>query len=557
MKILVLVKQIPDISAIKFDQKTKRIIRSGVKLLFNSYDKKAVEAAVQLSEKYGYETYAASMGPPDAAEILKDSMRMGINHGILLSDRNFAGSDTFVTSHILSALVNIINPDIVLTGKSSLDGETSQVPPETAWMSGYNFLSGVSGIEIMEKSVEVTRDEDDGISKYEVPLPAFFSVSEKINRARQIDPSVKIEDVEVYDSDITPWKGSQSPTEVVDTFPLNSSRNNKFIDFNKFIEILHEAGQGPSDPHREYISEPETGDIFLGLAVDDPKISMEISSKIAESTNDKITVIGNIDPVQLQGMACHQYVYLEDYSSVSMAKYVAKYIQDNPVRHVLAPSNLNGRDIMSFVAASMGLGLTADCVDIKMENGKMIQYKPSFGGGIIAVIKSKTDPDMATVRKGMFQVRFMSRSFETTKIRSRAAPEYRIIERKKLDSGLRPLDTPVIFGIGTGVMADDIPKIYDIADKIGASVGATRRVVDMGRIPRQFQIGLTGVSVSPELYIAIGVSGSDNHVVGTRYAGRVMAVNKNPDAPIFRHSDFGIVMDSHEFIGELYSNINH
>jgi electron transfer flavoprotein alpha subunit len=555
MKILVFVKQIPDINSIKFDEKTKRIIRSGVKLLFNSYDKKAVEAAVQLSEKYGCETYAASMGPPDAAEILKDSMRMGINHGILLSDRNFAGSDTFVTSHILSALVNIINPDIVLTGKSSLDGETSQVPPETAWMTGYNFLSGVSAIKIMEKSIEVTRDEDDGMSKYELPLPAFLSVSEKINRARQIDASMKIEDVEIYDSDITPWKGSESPTEVADTFPLNSSRNNKFIDFNEFLELLEMAGHSTSEAHMNYIGDPETGDIFLGLAVDDPKISMEISSKIAESTRDKITVIGNIDPIKLQGMACHQYIYLEDYSSISMAKYVAEYIRGNPVRHVLAPSNLNGRDIMSFVAASLGLGLTADCVDIKMENGKMIQYKPSFGGGIIAVIKSKTEPDMATVRKGMFQVRFISRSFETTKIRSRVAPEYRIIERKPLDSTLRPLDTPVIFGIGTGVMADDIPKIYDIAERIGASVGSTRRVVDMGRIPRQFQIGLTGISVSPELYIAIGISGSDNHVVGIRYAGRVIAVNKNPGAPIFNHSDFGIVMDSHEFINELHSHI--
>ena len=78
-----------------------------------------------------------------------------------------------------------INPDIVLAGKSSLDGETSQVPPETAEMAGYNFVSNVSSIEIMENSVLVSRDEDDGLRKLEVSLPAFFSVSEKINRARQ------------------------------------------------------------------------------------------------------------------------------------------------------------------------------------------------------------------------------------------------------------------------------------------------------------------------------------------------------------------------------------
>lgn len=555
MKILVLVKQIPDINEIKFDEKTKRIIRSGVKLLFNSYDKKAVEAAVQLSEKYGCETYAATMGSQDAAEILRDSMRMGINHGILLSDQNFAGSDTYVTSHILSALVNIIGPDIVLTGKSSLDGETSQVPPETAQMSGYNFLSNVSEIQIMEKSVKVVRDEDDGIAQYEVPLPALLSVSEKINRARQVDPSRKIEEVEVYDSDITPWKGSKSPTEVTDTFPLDSSRNSKLIDFDEFIRVLEVSGHRTSEVIRKYIGEPTTDNVFLGLAVDDPKISMEISSKIAEISKDKIIIIGNIDPSRLHGMACHQYIYLDDYDSISMARYVGKYIQENPVKHILAPSNLNGRDIMSFVAASLGLGLTADCVDIKMENGKMVQYKPSFGGGIIAVIKSKTDPDMATVRKGMFKLMYISKTFETVKIRSNATPINRFIEKQLLDITLHPLDTPIIFGIGTGVSLDDIRRIYDIADKVGASVGATRRVVDMGRIPRQFQIGLTGVSVSPELYIAIGISGSDNHVVGIRYAGKVIAINKNPDAAIFRHSDFGIIMDSHEFIDRLYSNL--
>ncbi|MEM0140385.1 MAG: electron transfer flavoprotein subunit alpha, partial [Ferroplasma sp.] len=130
MKILVFAKQIPDINAITFDNETKRIIRTGVKLMFNSYDKKAVEEAIRLSENYGCETYVASMGPQSAAQIIEESMKMGINHGILISDRKFGGSDTYITSKILSHVISIIKPDLVLTGKSSLDGETSQIPPE-------------------------------------------------------------------------------------------------------------------------------------------------------------------------------------------------------------------------------------------------------------------------------------------------------------------------------------------------------------------------------------------------------------------------------------------
>ena len=130
------------------------------------------------------------------------------------------------------------------------------------------------------------------------------------------------------------------------------------------------------------------------------------------------------------------------------------------------------------------------------------------------------------------------------------------IDNTPIDSNLHPLDTSVIFGIGTGVHAEDIPHILEIAEKIKASVGATRRVVDMGRIPRQFQIGLTGMSISPSLYIALGISGSDNHIVGIRYAGKVIAVNNNPDADIFKHSDFGMIMDTHEFIENIYKFVH-
>jgi electron transfer flavoprotein alpha subunit len=552
MKIMVLVKQIPDINTMKFDEKTKRIIRTGVKLSFNSYDKKAVEAAVRLSEKYKCETYAVSMGPWDATSILNDSMKMGINHGMLLNDRNFTGSDTYVTSHILSSLIKSINPDIVLSGKSSLDGETSQVPPETAQMSGYNFVSNVSSIEIEESGVIVSRDEDNGTRKMEVSFPAFLSVSEKINRARQIDQLAPVENITVYNSGITTWKGIDSPTEVIDTFSMDSTRKNKFITFQDFIDILKEAGKVTSTEKYNTIGEPVSDKIFLGLAIDDPQTSLEIASKMAETGDYRVIVIGNIEPSNLNGMACHQYIYIQESDNASFSKYVVSYIRTHPVKHMLAPSNLNGRDISAYIAASMDLGLTADCVDIKFYNGKMMQYKPSFGGGIIAVIRSKTEPDMATVRKGMFKIKFNSKSYEILNVKLEKSEHIKDLENIPLDNKLHPLDTHVIFGIGTGVQNVDIQKILEIAGTINASVGGTRKVVDMGRLPRQFQIGVTGVSISPELYIAIGISGSDNHTVGIRYSQEIIAVNTNPGAGIFRHSDFGIVMDSHEFISKLY-----
>jgi electron transfer flavoprotein alpha subunit len=422
-------------------------------------------------------------------------------------------------------------------------------------MAGYNFVSNVSSIEIAENGVIISRDEDNGIRKLEVSLPAFLSVSEKINRARQIDQAAKVENIEVYNSSFTAWKGSDSPTVVTDTFSMKNTRDNKFITFEDFLEIMNNSMKVQKDEDYKIIDTPSTDEIFLALAVDDPQTSLEISSKIAEIGGYKIMVIGNIDPSRLNGMACHKYTYLANSDNVSFSEYVEDFIRENKVRHIIIPSNLDGRDISSHIAATMGLGLTADCVDIKLESGKMIQYKPAFGGGIIAVITSKTKPDMATVRKGMFPIKFKSKSYEIQNVKLEKNPNFHELENILLDNKLHPLDTPVIFGIGTGVQNNDISTIIEIGEKINAAAGATRRVVDMGRIPRQFQIGLTGISISPALYIAIGISGSDNHVVGIRYAGKIVAINNNPDADIFKNSDFGIIMDSHEFIEKLYGYI--
>ncbi len=559
MKILVFVKQIPDVNDIKFDENTKRIIRSGVKLMINSFDKKAVEEAVRLKEKYNYETYVATMGPPQAADVLKDSMKMGIDHGILISDKNFGGSDTYITSKILSEVVRIIKPDLVLTGKYSLDGETSQVPPEIAYLSKYNFKSSISGIEINNNAV-ITRDEDNGINTMEIELPAVLSVSEKINRARSVPDVPLKEDIKIYDSStIQNINGRDSPTEVIDTYGMDSYRKNEIIDFNKFLDIMGSV-KNISAKINSYkkLYDYDSDEIFLGLAIDDSVTARQIASKIAEINGKKmkIVIIGNVEPEDLDGMACHEYIYLKNSDNLYISEYVINYIKNNGVKHILCPSNLNGRDISSYIAASLGLGLTADCVDVSIEDDKMIQHKPSFGGGIIAVIRSKTSPDIATVRKGMFKIKYESYDYFVNIMNATKMEKVRHISYENIDSRFNKLNTNIIFGIGTGIKRDHVNRLIEIADKMHASIGATRKIVDMHLIPRQFQIGLTGVSISPELYIAIGISGADNHIVGTRYPEKIIAVNNDREANIFRHSDYGLIMDSSEFIDKLYNYVN-
>ena len=114
MKILVFVKQIPEISRIEFDPKTKRIVRDKVPLIINPFDKRAVEEGIRIKEKIGGEVVVATMGPPSAADVLNNSLRMGADRAILISDPAYAGSDTWVTSRILSLVTKKISPDLVL-----------------------------------------------------------------------------------------------------------------------------------------------------------------------------------------------------------------------------------------------------------------------------------------------------------------------------------------------------------------------------------------------------------------------------------------------------------
>lgn len=182
MNILVLAKQVPDVSKITFNPETGRIVREGVPLSINSFDRRAVEEAIRIKEKSGARVMVASMGPPQAVDILDECLQMGADEAFLITDRKFGGADTWATSRILSHFIKIKSPDLVLAGKYSLDGETSQVPPQTSYMAGMNFVSGVSKLEIMEDSKKVTVEQDyeKGTRVITTSLPVLVSVSEKL-----------------------------------------------------------------------------------------------------------------------------------------------------------------------------------------------------------------------------------------------------------------------------------------------------------------------------------------------------------------------------------------
>ncbi|MCL4358611.1 MAG: FAD-binding protein [Candidatus Thermoplasmatota archaeon] len=562
MKVLVFAKQIPDVNSIGFDPSTNRIIRENVPLQMNSFDRKAVEEALRIKEKYGWETAVATMGPPPSAEIINLSLMMGIDRGFLLTDRSFGGSDTLVTARILSSFVSYYKPDLVLMGKYSLDGETSQVPPELAKLCNFSFKSSISKLEIVGDVCTAEQDAERSIVTYELKLPAVISVSEKINRARAVkqgtpDMSGKVEIVDSKKLGIRISGVAESPTVVAGTERIESKRRVAFLGsgekvYETALRIIKTRYAG--DIEKVAVTEDGGRGIALGIAVSDSIVSMEIASKnfqLAQAEGLSTVMIGNIVPAELRRMPANRYVFLKESESRCIAEFIAEYIRKNRPKFVLYPSTVDGREIAAFVAAELGLGLTADCVDLRIENGKLIQYKPAFGGGIIARIYSKTDPQMATVRPGMLR-RLESVSEFTVEEPDMVSCNSNVkrISVVEVPPQFKPLNqSRVIVAVGKGIRKpDNIKDAIQLADRLDASIGATRPIVDFGWIPRQQQIGLTGISISPDVYIAIGISGNDNHVVGTRYAKKIIAVNNDPNAPIFQYADYGIIADSMEFI---------
>lgn len=190
MKIVVCIKQVPDTAEVKINPHTGTLIREGVPSIINPFDMHALEAGIQIKEKVGGKVTVITMGPPQAETALRDAISIGADEGVLLSDKEFAGSDTWATSYTLSKAIEKIGADIVICGKQAIDGDTAQVGPETAEFLNIPHISYVKKIEeINENIIRVQRMMDEGYDIVESTMPVLLTVVKEINEPRL--PSLK------------------------------------------------------------------------------------------------------------------------------------------------------------------------------------------------------------------------------------------------------------------------------------------------------------------------------------------------------------------------------
>ncbi len=241
MNVIVCVKQVPGTTEVKMNKVTNTIIREGVESIINPFDTYAIEEGLRIKEKTDGKVTVLSMGIPSVAELLKDTIALGVDEAILLSDRTFAGSDSLATSYALSMGIKKIGDyDLIICGKQATDGDTAQVGPGLAEKLGIPHTTYVRRIEkLADGMIRCQRMTDDGHEVIEMPLPALITVVKEINEPRM--PSLKGM-MKARKATIPVWTADDigadrqycgldgSPTQVIKTFVPEHTVDNEMIE---------------------------------------------------------------------------------------------------------------------------------------------------------------------------------------------------------------------------------------------------------------------------------------------------------------------------------------
>ncbi len=605
MKIAVCVKFVPVVSRIEFDYENKVIQREGVPSEINPFDLLGINMAVDLKSDADDSVVALSMGPPNAAEGLTQCYALGADRGILLSDRALAGSDTLATAQALALALQRESPDLIVCGRNSSDAETGQVGPEVAELMGLPHVSNVRKLDVDRAGNRIVaeRATDEGYQVIECPLPAVVCVTEGAGQERypgrdemteaqergieQLTCADLTEDLSLFGLEGSPtWvedirlvEPDRLAVVIRDETPEDAARQvadslrerlsalasdassdaandalPRYTGGDRNIWVVAEqAADGVRQVTLEMLGKaraltPITRSEVIAVVIQDGQVSSDVAAQLAEAGADRILTL---DTTNL-GVLCGRGV----------SRALSDAIAQQPPYAILFAATADGRDLAARIAARQRLGLTGDAIDLEINDaGQLVQLKPALGGNVVAPILSKTLPNLVTLRPGVLSPGAPEPGATATVEAIPASPTddvdvTLISEHFSEEHGALELTSAeVVVGLGMGIGEENVPAAQQLASSMGASICTTRNVVHSGWLPHHIQVGISGRTIAPQVYLAVGIRGAFNHTVGIQKAGVILAINRNHRAAIFRAADFGIVGDWAEYLPPLVEAI--
>ena len=592
LRIAALVKQVPLAESLRLED--GRLVRRGVDLEMNAYCRRAVAQGVTLAGATGGSCTVVTLGPPSAEDVLREAVAWGADAGLHVCDEAFAGSDTLATARALAAALRAAGPfDLVLLGRNSIDGETGQVGPELAELLDLPFASGVRRLEDLGAILRLELEHDDGTQEVEIALPAVLSVAERLCDPCKVDPEGR---AAVPAERLHPARRGRARPRALGRGGEPDGRRRDAADGARAANLVLEGpveeqverGGARAAPHaarwtpgagarrrggagrprprrRTRPAQPASRVIAVLVEPGRPEVAAELLGAAARlgrrgrcgraragADRRRPRSRPGHPPAPTSSSALGGSRVAED-----VADAVAAYVRETGpwaaagAEHRLRPGGggAGGRgDRLGTGGRRHRACRRATARWWPPSRRSPARWWPTSPAAAPPRWSPCGPACCPRPRAGTATRTSPRRPTRAVGTRGRV----RVLAERRNDDVETLARAEVVIGVGTGVEPEEYEQLSPLAALLGAELAATRKVTDRGWAPRARQVGITGRSIAPRLYVALGLSGKFNHMVGVRAAGTILAVNADPGAPVFAHCDVGIVGDWHEVVPLLH-----
>ncbi len=609
MRIVACVKQVPDERNMETDPVTGSLLRDTAGSIPNPDDVFALTMARKTSEALKGQVRAldaVTMGPKQSRSSLRQAFAYGFDSAFQLTDKRFSGSDVLVTARMLAlAIEKTGGADLIFCGEKSADGDTGQVPAELSVMLGASFIPFVTDlIDVNRDRVTARSIMDDAAHIIEAPLPAVIQV--KADNARVVPPSFR-DRMEALKKPITVLTADDMPSEELFGYRNSPTRVRKMVAPDRTRTPVIYTGKDATDKFWRLLSGQEATDERSLLKIQEaPNTSslkidceqapeelvvvylessragflngMELLSRVqacgARTVNALTLVPRDRDiPDELLVRALRESVGEELYASVlqnvdvlaimeacetiitpeECARRLTRFLEERQAGLCLLSATDHGRTVGPLTAAALETGITADVTDLRYVSGQWEQVRPAYGGQVFATIVTPDHrPVMASVRPRTFAVKLHNYGRGTVSvIRAKAEDKQRtrVLSTEALERGTSIEEAKRLLVIGGAITTEEERDLLiAFAKAHDMEWGVTRALVQGYLAPHERQIGVSGLTVAPELAILVGVSGSVQTMSGLRRAMKIVAINVDEKAPVFGNVDLALNGKWQEFM---------